>query len=118
MADLSSQGTLNRLHALLTAAPDGLLVFQHGQTLPEPLPPAFVVLQPLPGMMTQRWATRRYVDQSIRILCCATGPGTARSMVQEVNKRLPAAEFHVVGTNFENHSGTHYEIPVTVQTVT
>lgn len=118
MADLSSLSVLNRLYTLLTAGPDGLLVFQHGQALPEPLPAAFVVLQPLFGMMTQRWASRRYVDQHMQILCCAVGPGTVRNMVQEVNSRLPAAEFHIVGTNFENHSGTHYEIPVTVQTVT
>jgi hypothetical protein len=39
-------------------------------------------------------------------------------MVQAVNERLPASEFHITGSSYENHSGSHYEIPVTVQTVT
>lgn len=107
---------LNRIWTLLTAA--GYPIYQQGQTLPESLPAAFIVLQPLFVTVRQTWASRRDGTQRIQILCVATGPGTVRAMTETVNALLPPTEFTLVGTGWQNHTGTHYEIPVTVTTLT
>lgn len=116
-ANLNATPILNRIYfALQNAGVQN--VYQHGQQLPEVLPTTFVVLQPLFSTVNQQWATRRYAQQQVQVLCCSRDPGTVRSLVQTVSDALPADLYEIIGTSWENHSGTHYEIPVTIQVTT
>lgn len=114
---LNATPLLNAIYSALTAAGVSR-IYQHGQTLPEVLPPDFVVLQPLFATVRQEWAQRRLATHQVQVLCCATGPGTARNLIATVEAALPPDKYVITGTSYENHSGTHYEIPLTIQALT
>ena len=117
MAVLDATEPLNRIYTLLSNG-SSITIYQPGDTIPEPQPNQFWVLQPLFSTMRQEWAVRKDVTQQIQILCVATGRGTVREMTECINQLLPAAEFTITGTGWQNHNGTHFEIPVTITTVT
>lgn len=117
MANINATPVLNRIYALLIAA--GVQnVYRRGNTLPEPLPTTFIVLQPLFAPITRSGSKRLYATHSVQALCCSTGSGTAHSLTQTINEALPVAEFGVQGTSYENKSGAHYEVPVTITRIT
>lgn len=112
MARISPHAALTSIYTLLTNA--GLTVYQHGEKLPEPLPQAFVVIQPLNTFTVQEYAVRKTTNVRVRLIVCAVQPGVQRAMVQQISDTLPPAVFQWQGTGWENKSATHYETPVTV----
>lgn len=108
--------TLEAVATLLTTA--GVQhVYWLGETINNP-PTQFAVLEPLGATPRQAWAQRRYAITLFQIRACAIGLGDCHTLVQTIVDALPANEYHVQQSGYMQNTDGHYEIPITVRTIT